>query len=295
MQVRIHDFPSLNCLLNRLANCIRPGIVKNINTQAFPLYLQIENIINFIKACMELKVRNQVRLLVNLFSGKLIHFLFRMTQDLFEPVDLYEDKNAARVVSCLDALGRVVSKIPDYKGPVLQLSPTKIPVGSSLELPKDAGIASTNSTLNNNNKEIEEKKASGGLSEMLRWRKWEASNNNTITTPTNNNGNNSNSTINDGDDKEKEKDKDVSWAKKVMSTSKNALMDVWEGRKRSNTASGPVEVPQSPSALAQRKKKAVSEYKASPTPILEESGWEGEEDWTNLNEEDGWIFPDSKL
>eukprot|EP01087_Luapelamoeba_hula_P000586 TRINITY_DN1043_c3_g1_i2.p1 TRINITY_DN1043_c3_g1~~TRINITY_DN1043_c3_g1_i2.p1 ORF type:complete len:1908 (+),score=420.29 TRINITY_DN1043_c3_g1_i2:108-5831(+) len=86
-------------LLCHLINSIVPGAISTINRNRFPLFRQIENITCFIRACIRLGVKNQ---------------------DLFEPTDLYEDKNALRVVSCIEALSRAVMRRSGYMGPFLK-------------------------------------------------------------------------------------------------------------------------------------------------------------------------------
>lgn len=65
-------------------NEIRPGAIRKIGVSKMP-FKQMENISNFLKACRGLGVAEH---------------------DLFETVDLYEEKDLGVVVTCIHALGR---------------------------------------------------------------------------------------------------------------------------------------------------------------------------------------------
>jgi len=80
-------------VLCALASAIKPGVCKKASTMAMP-FKQMENISNFLDACTKLGV------------GK---------HDLFQTVNLYENKDMNSVLLTLEALGRVASKMPDYK------------------------------------------------------------------------------------------------------------------------------------------------------------------------------------
>mmetsp|Transcript_24662 Transcript_24662/g.36332 ORF Transcript_24662/g.36332 Transcript_24662/m.36332 type:complete len:425 (-) Transcript_24662:182-1456(-) len=85
-------------LLCKLINNIKPESVKRINKQPAP-FMQMENISAFLKACRAVGVPEH---------------------DLFETVDLYEERDIAAVVRCLYALGRTIQvTVPEFKGPVL--------------------------------------------------------------------------------------------------------------------------------------------------------------------------------
>jgi hypothetical protein len=91
----LHD----GTVLCALANNIRPGSVGKVNTSTMP-FKQMENITAFLRVC-----RSSL--------GVLEH-------DLFETVDLYEEKDINSVVRCLHALGRSVQALnPPYSGPAL--------------------------------------------------------------------------------------------------------------------------------------------------------------------------------
>ncbi|GMI12460.1 hypothetical protein TrLO_g2941 [Triparma laevis f. longispina] len=82
-------------ILCTLINTIKPGTIRNIGTSKMP-FKQMENISNFLKACRTIGVPEH---------------------DLFETVDLYEQKDLGVVVTCIHALGRTVQTF--YKGPKL--------------------------------------------------------------------------------------------------------------------------------------------------------------------------------
>ena len=82
-------------ILCTLINTIKPGTIRTIGTSKMP-FKQMENISNFLKACRTLGVPEH---------------------DLFETVDLYEQKDLGVVVTCIHALGRTVQTF--YKGPKL--------------------------------------------------------------------------------------------------------------------------------------------------------------------------------
>lgn len=85
-------------LLCKLINCIKPGSIPKVNQSTMP-FKQMENITSFLRCCRNLGV-----------SG----------HDLFETVDLYEEKDLGLVVLCLFALGRTVQvTIPEFNGPTL--------------------------------------------------------------------------------------------------------------------------------------------------------------------------------
>jgi len=79
-------------VLCALASAIKPGVCKKASTMAMP-FKQMENISNFLDACTKLGV------------GK---------HDLFQTVNLYENKDMNSVLLTLEALGRVASQMPDY-------------------------------------------------------------------------------------------------------------------------------------------------------------------------------------
>mmetsp|Transcript_796 Transcript_796/g.1690 ORF Transcript_796/g.1690 Transcript_796/m.1690 type:complete len:474 (-) Transcript_796:560-1981(-) len=81
-----------------LINRIKPGTIKKVETSKMP-FKQMENISNFLKACRVLGVAEH---------------------DLFETVDLFEQKDLGVVVNCIHALGRTVqTTVPEFRGPHL--------------------------------------------------------------------------------------------------------------------------------------------------------------------------------
>eukprot|EP01133_Synstelium_polycarpum_P007441 gene7441-8706_t len=69
--------------LCKLANIIKPGIIRRIHRKNSPPYMKLENINFFLCACLELGV---------------------LPDHLFLPTDLYEKKNLKKVIYCLLAL-----------------------------------------------------------------------------------------------------------------------------------------------------------------------------------------------
>ncbi|OQR81877.1 hypothetical protein THRCLA_11321, partial [Thraustotheca clavata] len=84
-------------ILCELANSVDPSSRIKISSSQMP-FRQMENVTAFIRACRAIGV---------------------MEFDLFETVDLYEQKDLGVVVRCLHALGRTLQKNPSYKGPIL--------------------------------------------------------------------------------------------------------------------------------------------------------------------------------
>ena len=82
-------------ILCSLINAIKPDTIRKIETSKNP-FKQMSNISYFLKACRTLGVREF---------------------DLFETVDLYEEKDMGVVVNCIHALGRAVQNF--YDGPRL--------------------------------------------------------------------------------------------------------------------------------------------------------------------------------
>mmetsp|Transcript_8044 Transcript_8044/g.17992 ORF Transcript_8044/g.17992 Transcript_8044/m.17992 type:complete len:431 (+) Transcript_8044:97-1389(+) len=89
-------------VLCNLMNAIRPKKIK-VNKAGMP-FKERENISNFIKACSEVGVQNH---------------------SIFNPDDLYEEKNMLSVVNCIHRLGaHVQTAFPDFKGPALGIADT---------------------------------------------------------------------------------------------------------------------------------------------------------------------------
>ncbi|KAG6610706.1 IQ motif containing GTPase activating protein [Phytophthora cinnamomi] len=85
-------------ILCTLMNKIQPGLIPKIQTSTMP-FKQMENVSSFVRACRTIGVAEF---------------------DLFETVDLYNQKNIGQVVQCIHALGRTIQKtMPEYDGPRL--------------------------------------------------------------------------------------------------------------------------------------------------------------------------------
>ncbi|CAH0480518.1 unnamed protein product [Peronospora belbahrii] len=85
-------------MLCTLMNKIKPGFIPHIQTSSMP-FKQMENVSNFVRACRSIGVAEF---------------------DLFETVDIYNQKNIGQVVQCIHALGRTIQKtMPEYNGPTL--------------------------------------------------------------------------------------------------------------------------------------------------------------------------------
>jgi hypothetical protein len=85
-------------MLCTLMNKIKPGLIPRIQTSSMP-FKQMENVSSFVRACRSIGVAEF---------------------DLFETVDLYNQKNLGQVAQCIHALGRTIQKtMPDYDGPRL--------------------------------------------------------------------------------------------------------------------------------------------------------------------------------
>ena len=85
-------------MLCTLMNKIKPGFIPHIQTSTMP-FKQMENVSNFVRACRSIGVAEF---------------------DLFETVDLYNQKNLGQVIQCIHALGRTIQKtMPEYDGPHL--------------------------------------------------------------------------------------------------------------------------------------------------------------------------------
>lgn len=84
-------------ILCNLINRIRPGTVKKVESSSMP-FKQMENISNFLKGCRTLGIPEH---------------------DLFETVDLYEQKDMGVVVICLCTLGRMSKSTSGFAGPYL--------------------------------------------------------------------------------------------------------------------------------------------------------------------------------
>ncbi len=94
----LHD----GVVLCQLLNNIRSGSISKINSSSMP-FKQMENITSFLRCCRS---------------------VFNVPEaDLFETVDLYEDKDMNNVVRCIFSLGRSLHNLrPPYSGPTLDLT-----------------------------------------------------------------------------------------------------------------------------------------------------------------------------
>jgi hypothetical protein len=72
-------------VLCALANAIQPGVVAKVNKQKMP-FMKMENIQAFLNACQAWGMK---------------------PADLFQTVDLYEEKNMVAVITCLLAVKRL--------------------------------------------------------------------------------------------------------------------------------------------------------------------------------------------
>ena len=98
-------------LLCQLLNHIKPGTIARIETSNMP-FKQMENISNFLRACRTLGVREY---------------------ELFETVDLYEEKDIGLVVRAIHALGRAVqNSVPSFRGPHLGVKETAATVSREM-------------------------------------------------------------------------------------------------------------------------------------------------------------------
>ncbi|KAI9998595.1 hypothetical protein PInf_003144 [Phytophthora infestans] len=85
-------------MLCSLMNKIKPGLIPRIQSSSMP-FKQMENVSAFVRACRSIGVAEF---------------------DLFETIDLYNQKNLGQVVQCIHALGRTIQKtMPEYDGPLL--------------------------------------------------------------------------------------------------------------------------------------------------------------------------------
>jgi len=88
-------------LMCKAMNNLMPGSIKNISTSEAS-FKQMENINKFTKACEK--------------YGVPVH-------DLFQTVDLYEQKELNSVTGTIFALGRTAHTHPEWKGPLLGPAP----------------------------------------------------------------------------------------------------------------------------------------------------------------------------
>uniref|UniRef100_A0A7S4RVI9 Calponin-homology (CH) domain-containing protein n=1 Tax=Alexandrium monilatum TaxID=311494 RepID=A0A7S4RVI9_9DINO len=90
-------------VLCKLANAIRPAIVKKVNSSQMP-FKQMENITFFMNAARELGVPESA---------------------MFGTPDLFEEKNMGSVVNCIYTLGGAIQvTCPDFAGPALGIAMT---------------------------------------------------------------------------------------------------------------------------------------------------------------------------
>jgi hypothetical protein len=84
-------------LLCELINKLQPGTISRVSSSAMP-FKQMENMSNYIEACVALGVPNQ---------------------DCFHSVDLFEGKDLRAVVRNIHSLGRVAQRLEGFHGPTL--------------------------------------------------------------------------------------------------------------------------------------------------------------------------------
>eukprot|EP01121_Diplochlamys_sp_Union-15-3_P010594 TRINITY_DN2988_c0_g1_i1.p1 TRINITY_DN2988_c0_g1~~TRINITY_DN2988_c0_g1_i1.p1 ORF type:complete len:203 (-),score=51.25 TRINITY_DN2988_c0_g1_i1:49-657(-) len=89
-------------ILCNLANKLLPGSVKKINKTKLPFH-QMENIGNFLTAATKYGVP---------------------ASDMFQTVDLYEQKNKSQVIQGIHSLGRA-AQAKKFSGPVLGVKPSE--------------------------------------------------------------------------------------------------------------------------------------------------------------------------
>jgi len=93
-----HEWLKTGVTLCNLANRIKPGVIKSINSQNAP-FKHMENITRFMDACRDFGVPES---------------------SLFGCPDLYEDKNMGSVCTCIKMLAGVVQvSVPGFGGPHL--------------------------------------------------------------------------------------------------------------------------------------------------------------------------------
>jgi len=86
-------------LLCKLINSIKPGTIKKINENTALAFKLMDNITNFIRGCRLLGVPEH---------------------DIFDTIDLYEEKDVGLVVQTIHALGRTIQvTVPEFTGPTL--------------------------------------------------------------------------------------------------------------------------------------------------------------------------------
>lgn len=86
-------------LLCKLANAIKPGTIRKINENTKLAFKLMDNITNFVRACKALGVPEH---------------------DVFDTIDLWEEKDVGLVVQTIHALGRTIQvTVPEYNGPIL--------------------------------------------------------------------------------------------------------------------------------------------------------------------------------
>ena len=94
-------------LLCQLINAIKPGTIARIESSNMP-FKQMENISAYLRACRTLGV---------------------LEYELFETVDLFEEKDIGLVVRCIHALGRTVqTTVPEFRGPHLGVKSSAVRV-----------------------------------------------------------------------------------------------------------------------------------------------------------------------
>ena len=93
----IHDVLKDGRLLCLVANGVKPSICPPPSASGMP-FKQMENIAAYLRACTVLGVPDH---------------------DMFQTVDLFENKNMKAVLTNVHSLGRVAQRVPGFGGPVL--------------------------------------------------------------------------------------------------------------------------------------------------------------------------------
>ncbi|GAM18668.1 hypothetical protein SAMD00019534_018430 [Acytostelium subglobosum LB1] len=96
-EVSFYEHFKSGVLLCRLINTIKPGVVKKINESAVS-FKQLENIDNYLKACMAIGLQDVHR---------------------FNSIDLYENKDISLVINNVQVLGKFAARVDGYTGPHL--------------------------------------------------------------------------------------------------------------------------------------------------------------------------------
>eukprot|EP01132_Coremiostelium_polycephalum_P007426 gene7426-9128_t len=97
LNVSLFEHLKNGVLLCKLVNTLKPGIIKRINESQIS-FKQLENIQNYLKACSQLGLQDT---------------------NLFNSIDLFENKDINLVITNILVLGKFASKVDGYTGPHL--------------------------------------------------------------------------------------------------------------------------------------------------------------------------------